>query len=76
MNLHPCSGKSRGEILSASGIVAMGYSRQQLYEIRRNYQVCGSERQLDRLPPIPSAAGAAQTLTPKKCYERFAITFH
>lgn len=28
----------------------MGYSRQQFYEIRRNYQVYGSEGLLDRLP--------------------------
>ena len=28
----------------------MGYSRQQFYEIRRNYQVNGAEGLLDRLP--------------------------
>ena len=28
----------------------MGYSRQQFYEIRRNYQVYGSEGLIDRLP--------------------------
>ena len=33
----------------------MGYSRQQFYEIRRNYQLYGAERLLDR---IPGAKGA------------------
>ena len=28
----------------------MGYSRQQFYEIRRNFQTCGSEGLIDRLP--------------------------
>jgi hypothetical protein len=28
----------------------MGYSRQQFYEIRRNYQTCGAEGLLDRMP--------------------------
>ena len=28
----------------------MGYSRQQFYEIRRNYQLYGAEGLLDRLP--------------------------
>ena len=28
----------------------MGYSRQQFYEIRRNYQTYGSEGLLDKLP--------------------------
>ena len=37
----------------------MGYSRQQFYEIRRNYQTFGAEGLIDRLPgpkgPIPTA---------------------
>ena len=37
----------------------MGYSRQQSYEIRRNYQVSGAEGLLDRLPP--SLLGVAGT---------------
>ncbi|MBF0169998.1 MAG: helix-turn-helix domain-containing protein, partial [Nitrospinae bacterium] len=39
----------------------MGYSRQQFYEIRRNYQTFGSEGLIDRLPgargPHPNRVG-------------------
>jgi hypothetical protein len=34
----------------------MGYSRQKLYEIRRNFQTCGSEGLIDRLPRREGAA--------------------
>ena len=39
----------------------MGYSRQQFYEIRRNYQTYGSAGLLDKLPgarPAPEPRGA------------------
>jgi hypothetical protein len=37
----------------------MGYSRQQFYEIRRNFQIYGSEGLLDKLPerPAPTPIG-------------------
>lgn len=37
-----------GNVSKACRLV--GYSRQQFYEIRRNYQVYGSEGLIDRLP--------------------------
>ena len=37
----------------------MGYSRQQFYEIRRNFQTCGAEGLIDRLPgPHPNRVAA------------------
>ncbi|CUA95690.1 Winged helix-turn helix [Pannonibacter indicus] len=39
------------ELLNVSrACKVMGYSRQQFYEIRRNFQTCGAEGLIDRLP--------------------------
>ncbi len=49
-----------GNVSNACKVI--GYSRQQFYEIRRNYQTYGSEGLIDRLPgargPHPSSVSA------------------
>ena len=37
-----------GNVSKACRVI--GYSRQQFYEIRRNFQTCGADGLLDRLP--------------------------
>ena len=53
----------------------IGYSRQQFYEIRRNYQTYGAEGLLDKLPGCKGNAvhlsGAALRFTGKRVFDIF-----
>src|SRR5215467_15107425 len=45
----------------------IGYSRQQFYEIRRNFQTYGADGLLDRLPGAPSVTLTLASRAPDGC---------